>query len=249
MDIGKSFTYMFDDDEWVQKLAIGGLLTLVSIIPIVNIFTGLVLVGYGLRVLNNVAKGAERPLPAWDDWGGDWIKGLMVVLGAIVYSIPIWIVSGVGAILQAVATSGEATDVANVCVAALSCLSGLWGLLIGIVLPAGIIKYGQTDEFGSFFRFGELFRFIGDNLANYVVALLLSLVAGLVAGLGVIVCVIGLFFTQFWSTLVTSHLFGQVAAESGTKAAVAAPASPSMPSYGELEEVSFEEESDKPSDD
>jgi hypothetical protein len=248
MDIGKSFTYMFDDDEWVQKLAIGGLLTLVSIIPIVNIFTGLVLVGYSLRVLMNVAKGAERPLPAWDDWGGDWIKGLMVVLGAIIYSIPIWLVSGVGAILQAVATSGEAADVASVCMAALSCLSGLWGLLIAIVLPAGIIKYGQTGEFGSFFRFGELFRFIGDNLANYVVALLLTLVAGLVAGLGVIVCVIGLFFTQFWSTLVTSHLFGQVAAEGGAKGAGAVLASPSTASYGELEEVSFEEESEKPSD-
>ena len=39
MDIGKAFTYMFDDEEWVQKLVIGGLLTLVSVIPLVNIFT------------------------------------------------------------------------------------------------------------------------------------------------------------------------------------------------------------------
>jgi hypothetical protein len=251
MDIGKSFTYMFDDEKWVQKLAIGGLLTLVSIIPIVNIFTGLVLVGYGLRLLNNVAKGKELPLPEWDDWGGDWVKGLMVVLGALVYSIPIWIVSGVSALLQAVASAGDAAEVAGICVVALSCLSGLWGLAIGIVLPAGIIKYGQTGEFASFFRFGELFRFISDNLANYVVALLLTLVASLVSGLGVILCVIGVFFTQFWSSLVTSHLFGQVAAEAGAAGGAAAAVSAPAPrtSYGELEEVGLDEQSPEASED
>jgi hypothetical protein len=245
MDIGKSFTYAFDDEKWVQKLAIGGLLTLVSIIPIVNIFTGLVLVGYGLRVLNNVAKGKELPLPEWDDWGGDWVKGLMIVLGGLIYSIPIWIVSGVSALLQAVANSGEAAQVASVCVVALSCLSSLWSLAIAVVLPAGIITYGRSGEFASFFRFGELFRFIGDNLANYIVALLLMLVAALVSGLGVILCVIGVFFTQFWSSLVTSHLFGQVAAEAGVagRGVVAISTSAPEATYGELEEAALGEES------
>ncbi len=35
MDIGKSFTYMFEEDKWVEKVLIGGLLCL---IPIVNFF-------------------------------------------------------------------------------------------------------------------------------------------------------------------------------------------------------------------
>ncbi len=40
MDFGKSFTYMFDDSEWLKKLAIGGLLALLSIIPVVGASKG-----------------------------------------------------------------------------------------------------------------------------------------------------------------------------------------------------------------
>ena len=50
MDFGKAFTFAFDDKEWVTKLLIGGIL---SLIPIVN----LVVVGYTLKTLKNVADG------------------------------------------------------------------------------------------------------------------------------------------------------------------------------------------------
>ncbi|MFH1085625.1 MAG: DUF4013 domain-containing protein [Chloroflexota bacterium] len=239
MEIGKAFTFMFDDEKWVQKLAIGGLLLLASIIPLVNIFTGLVVVGYTLRVLKNVSEGSSTPLPEWDDWGGDFVKGLMTALAALIYAIPILLVSGASAIVSAVAAnSSDAEAVAGICVAALSCLSGLWGLLMGVTLPAAVVKYVQSGEFGAFFRFGAILTFIKDNLGNYVIALLLSVVAGLVAGLGFIACVIGIFFTQFWGNLVGMHLLGQVAYQAKPQT-VAAAAGVGIARYGELEEVSF----------
>jgi hypothetical protein len=243
MDLGKSFTFMFDDDKWVQKLAIGGLLILVSIIPLVNIFTLLVVTGYTLRLLKNTADGQKMPLPDWDDWGGDWIKGLMIILASLIYSAPIWLVSGFSALLGQFADSPRSGgEIAAVCIAGLSCLSVLWGLAVAVVLPAAIIKYAREGEFGSFFKFGAIFKFIGDNLSNYIVAILLGVVAQFVAGFGVIACIIGVFFTGFWSSLVSSHLLGQVAFEAGPKTMLAAAGAGSMPSvatYGELEEVDF----------
>ncbi len=214
MDIGRSFTFMFDDEKWIEKIAIGGLLFLTVAIPLVNIFTGLVIIGYTLRLLRNVAAGDPTPLPAWDDWGGDWMRGLMVVLAAIIYSIPIILISFFTSLMGAIA--GQARNLeglVGVCAAGLSCLSGLWGLAVAIVFPAAMIKYVDDGEFGSFFKFSEIFRFIGDNLSNYIVALLLIIVARIVGGLGVILCVIGVFFTMFWSTLVMGHLLGQVRAQ------------------------------------
>ena len=265
MDIGKSFTYVFDDENWVQKLVIGGLLLLASVIPVVNIFTALVVLGYSLRVLKNVGEGSDRPLPDWDDWGGDWVKGLMIILAALIYSIPIWIVSGLSSAVSYFATGsagyssyadpGALGGMVGLCIAAMSCLSGLWGLAIGIVLPAGIIKYGMEGEFSSFFKFGEIFRYIGDNISNYIVAILLNSVAGIVASLGIILCVIGVFLTTFWSTLVGSHLFGQVQAEAAAAGAGgSAPPPPPPPplgevTYGDLTEADSslgdEEESDE----
>ncbi|MBC7256387.1 MAG: DUF4013 domain-containing protein, partial [Chloroflexi bacterium] len=115
MDIGKSFTYVFDDEQWVQKVVIGALLLLASIIPIVNIFTALVVVGYALRVLKNVSDGAERPLPNWDNWGEDWIKGLLFVLGMLIYALPAILVGGIAAIITAITAgkSGEPSGGAN----------------------------------------------------------------------------------------------------------------------------------------
>jgi hypothetical protein len=81
MDYGKSFSFVFDDEEWVQKILIGGIL---SLIPIVN----LVAIGYGLKVLKNVAAGMEKPLPDWDDFGDYFVKGLVSSLGSLVWALP-----------------------------------------------------------------------------------------------------------------------------------------------------------------
>jgi hypothetical protein len=251
MDLGKSFTFMFDDEKWVQKLAIGGLLILVSIIPLVNIFTLLVVTGYTLRLLKNVADGQQTPLPDWDDWGGDWIKGLMIILASLIYSAPAWIGSGIGALLGQFADSGNGSEVLGVCIAGLSCLSAIWGLFVGIVMPSALIKYAREGQFGSFFKFGPIFKFIGDNLSNYIVAILLGVVAQFVAGFGVIACVIGVFFTGFWASLVSSHLLGQVAFEAGPKTVLATAAAAPMPTvttYGELEEVDFSQPEPKQDD-
>lgn len=233
MDIGKSFTYMFDDDNWIQKVVIGALLVLVSVVPVVNLFTGLVLIGYTLRVLQNVSEGSSEPLPEWDDWGGDWMKGLMVALGGLIYAIPILIVSGISSIMSAAMSRGmgDAEAVMGVCVAGLSCLSAIWGLLIGVVFPAAMIKYAETEEFGAFFRFGDIFSFIKANISNYIVAILLAWVAQIVAGFGVIACVIGVFLTAFWSQLVGVHLLGQVAyvAKGGSPLAAATPVTVATP--------------------
>ena len=57
MDYGKSFTFLFEDDNWISKFAIGVVITL---IPIVNFAT----YGYVIQLLQNVRDGQERPLPA-----------------------------------------------------------------------------------------------------------------------------------------------------------------------------------------
>ncbi len=216
MDIGRAFTYMFDDEEWVEKLVIGGLLVLASVIPIVNLFTGLVVVGYTLRILRRVSREEELPLPRWDDWGGDWVRGLMVVLASLIYALPILLLTGFSSVLGAIGgyeASGRALEgLVGVCAAATSCLSALWGLAIAVVFPAAMINYAREEEFASFFHFNEIFRFIGDNLGDYIVAILLLIVARLVAGLGVIACGIGVFFTGFWAALVGVYLLGQVSA-------------------------------------
>jgi hypothetical protein len=64
---------------------------------------------------------------------------------------------------------------------------------------------------GAAFQFGEMYNFISNNIGDYLIVVLLSIVAQFIAGLGVILCIVGVFFTFFWSILVTGNLYGQLA--------------------------------------
>ncbi len=216
MDIGSAFTFMFDDEEWVKKLAIGGGIAFAATI-LSSVVVGLVLFfplfGYMLETIKSVRDG-QTQLPEWTDFGGLFVKGLMFFLISLVYSVPILLIACIfGGIF---ALTGQADIDEGVLTAIMSCfycLILIVGLLIGIVLPAGIIRYVQFETFGSAFQFGEIFNFIKNNIGNYIIAILLIFVAQLLAQFGVILCVVGVFFTFFWSMLVQANLYGQLARE------------------------------------
>ncbi len=213
MDIGKSFSYVFDDEKWVTKVLIGGV---VNLIPIVNLAAA----GYGVRVLQNVAAGEQRPLPEWGDFGTFFVKGLLVAVAGLIYAIPLILLGALmaivgaigGASADAVRSSSSASGILGLCVLGLSCLAGIYGLLMALWLPAATAKYARSGQFASFFAFGEVWGFIMANLGGYVTALLVTVLAAIAASVvGGILCLVGTVFTSFWAMLVYAHLFGQIA--------------------------------------
>jgi hypothetical protein len=210
LDIGKSFTYMFEDESWIMKIVIGGIL---SFIPIVNFMV----LGYMLEALKRSADGMDVPLPEWDDFGGKFMKGLMLFVIALVYTIPIWVVACLAWAIMIVGGGGDneaLAQMATLCLTCGYCLVALWGIVVWVITPVALIRYAVTGEFMSAFQFGELFSFIKSNLANYIVAIILTGLAGMVAGFGMIACFVGVLFTGFWAYLVMAHLLGQVQRES-----------------------------------
>jgi len=213
MDIGKAFTYAFEDENWLTKVLLGGLFTLLSFILVGIPFV----LGYFLETLKNVAMGQERPLPNWsDNLGGLFSKGLKAAVGVIIWAIPIILVSCLMGVLgaalgqQAGRQAVQIRDVLGLVTACLQCVIWLYSLAMGVFLPAALTRFAISEEISDFFAFGEIFGYVTGNLGNYIIALLLSWVASLVAGLGVILCFVGVLFTSFWAYLVTAHFFGQV---------------------------------------
>lgn len=216
MDIGSAFTYMFDDQDWIKKIAIGGGITLAGLIlsPIlIGLALFLPLGGYMLETLKNVRDGRPIPLPEWTDFGSLFSKGLMVAVIGLVYNLPALLVACVSGGLNAFAPQMDSDAAQAIVIAAgcLSCVQIVLSLLGNALLPAALIRYAQYDTLGSAFQFGEVFSFISSNIGDYIIVVLLGWVASLIAVFGVILCIIGVFFTGFWSILVTANLYGQLA--------------------------------------
>jgi len=212
MDIGRSFTYMTEDQDWVKKILIGGV---VNLIPIVNFAA----TGYFIEALRNTAEGRELPLPEWGDFGGKFVKGLMAGIAGFIYALPIMLVMGIvfglgTAVAAAVSDEDTAAAVVTACSGIGYCLMFVYMILLMLILPAATVRYALTGQFGAFFRFGDIMAFIKANVGGYIIALLVSLVAGLIAGMvGGIICGVGIFFTLMWAMLVGANLFGNLARE------------------------------------
>ncbi|MBI1880184.1 MAG: DUF4013 domain-containing protein [Chloroflexi bacterium] len=218
MDIGSAFTYMFDDQDWIKKIAIGGGITLVAFIltPIlIGLALFLPLSGYMLETLKSVRDGRPAPLPEWTNFGDLFSKGLMIFVIYLVYNLPAILFSCVSGGISVATTSQDIDpDLAStlgIVSACASCLQVILSLLATALLPGAIIRYAGFDSLGAAFQFAEIFNFIKNNVGDYVIVVLLGIVTGLIAGFGLILCIVGIFFTFFWSILVSANLYGQLA--------------------------------------
>ncbi len=204
MDVGKSFTFAFEDENWVSKIVIGGL---ISLVPILNLAAW----GYSLETLRRVAEGEERPLPDWGEFGDLFVKGLVFFIAIFAYVVPVIFLGICYSIFSAIGGEGRGAEaVFLVFSLPLACLIFLYALALAVFWPAIAISYATSGEFAGAFAWGWMYRLIRDNPASYLLAVIMSWVAGLIASLGLVACFIGVIFTNFWSYLVYGHLFGQV---------------------------------------
>ena len=218
MEFGRAFSFVFDDEEWIKKVAIAAL---VSLIPIVG---PLLLAGWGVGVTRRVIRGDATPLPDFSDFGGTLADGFKVAVIGLVYMLPIILVQscsgGIIAIAGPQVNEDTLTTIIAVSQACFGCLTLLYSIFVGLMLPAAIGKFADTDELKAAFRFGDVFGLVRDNVGAYVIVLLGSLVAGLVASLGVIACAIGVLFTGAYAAAINGHLTGQAYQQATSAATV-----------------------------
>jgi len=205
MDIGKAFTYVFEDEDWVKKVLIGGV---VNIIPIVGLFFT---AGYMLETIKNVMEGHPLPLPEWDDWGGKFMKGLMAAIIGLVYTLPVIVLTlcFTGVIVVTGQNEDTANAVVSIAMSCIQCVNLLYVLAVMVVSPAILSKYAEAWELGAAFRFGEIFSLIKDNIGTYLLVLVITLLAGIIGNLGGIACGVGALFTMFYAMLVNGYAYGE----------------------------------------
>lgn len=208
MDYGRSFQYMFKDKDWLVKIIIGAVFVLLSAIVVGIPFV----LGYVLEVVRNVIAGRDEPLPAWDNLGDKFVQGLLALIVILIVAIPIYIfacIQGVFSAMVSNSNSNAVITIGGLIAALMSLLEFLYGLVLAVFVPALLLRFAITRKIGDTLKWAPVWRIIKANLGQYILIVVLVYVVQLVAGFGVIACVIGVFLTYFWAMLVQAHLYGQ----------------------------------------
>ena len=226
MDIAKSFSYVFEDEQWTGKIGIGALISLISflIIPIP------LLSGWMVGITRNVMNGEKDPMPVWEDLGTLFRDGLYILLASLVYSLPFLILVCIATV--ATAGFGSLTEMSEEAATAgilatfglTFCLTGLFMLALFFISPAIVIQYVRTGEFAACFRFSEIIDIVRENTGDIAIAALTPFLASLAIStvLGVFSAIpiigwcggpiIGIAVGPYLSAIV-GHLYGQIAAK------------------------------------
>jgi len=118
----------------------------------------------------------------------------------------------------------DAQEISSALSAFLGCLNFLWSIVMGLFLPAAIARFAVDGKLSSAFRFGDVLNLVRNHIKEYLIVLVMSWVASLVGGLGLLVCGVGWLVTAPYSTWVTNHLYGQAYLAATTQPVV--PAAP-----------------------
>jgi len=227
MDIGKSFSYPFEDDEWLTKLFLGAI---ISAVPILNFAW----TGYTVDIMRNVIDGVSMPMPAWSDFGDKFVKGFLVWAAGFIYTLPALIIACLPLGFLIIPATMESSNTTETLISVFTgigilflCLLVLYLLAFSFFFPAVYINFARKGTFGSCFEIREIIKIVSQNTSKYLTAWLVSIVGAIVVGiivmlvslvLAIIPC-IGWLITWVISALSSvyiftlySHLFGQVVA-------------------------------------
>jgi hypothetical protein len=208
MDLGLSFTYVFQDEEWVKKILIGAVAFLI-------IFIGWIpLLGWMIEIARRVIRQDPQPLPDWSDLGGLFTLGLK----ALVIGIIAGIIPGLLAIPYAILSAiGDNTDtifmIYSICY---GCFNLLYAILLAFVIPASYGILAATDNLVDALSPNKIIGLVRANPAAYVMAIVGGFIAGLIGNLGSILCGIGLLATMAYATAIVGHLYGQAYQQAAT---------------------------------
>ena len=228
MDAEKSFSFAFEDKEWISKLGLGAL---ISMVPVLNFAWS----GYMVGIIRNMMNHAVEPLPAWDELDKKFVDGLILFAAGLVYALPILIplllplgvviFSGLSSGVRNMQDIGQSlTEAGGALFFCLLCVLLLYGLVLSVIYPAILVQFAREGTFASCFKLNEALSMVRRNAVAFFTAWGLSLAASIGAGLivGFVNLVVGwvpcigwvvgaalALASSIYSMTVYAHLFGQ----------------------------------------
>lgn len=207
-DLGKAFSFMFKDPSWLSKSTIAAVFMLLSLV-LVGFF---ILLGYFLQITQRVMRKQEPALPEWDDIGMKFVLGIKFCVVYLIYLIPVIIFMVPLFGLAAASGFADQSDVVGMAFGiylfGLTLLIVPYSLLLSIATPIIVYRFAERERIGDAIDVVEVVNLFRANWQNSLIVALLALGLQSFGGIGVVVFLIGFFFTMFYAYAVSSYMSG-----------------------------------------
>jgi Protein of unknown function (DUF4013) len=208
IDIGRSVTYPFEDQQWVTKV---GILMVLGLIPGLNV---IMWSGYALTVARNVMRGERLPLPDWAEWSDIAVRGLLSIAAAFIYYIPLLLVSCCLGIGLPLITGRDNSALSLVVQCCLGVVSLIYGIAANLLLNVGHVRFVQTDQFNVYMDFARRIEDLRTNtnlfVTLFIYLTLIGIIGAFVAVILAITCV-GPFVISTLAFLASGYVMGLAA--------------------------------------
>jgi hypothetical protein len=185
LNIEHILTFPFKETESRKNFLIGTLIYLASfVIPILPL---ILVMGYIARIMRQVFNGEEPRMPAWDNWESMLKDGVYLFSVRLVYMIPLFAVMipfFIGFWFLPLWLSSN-SGMGDEFTALLFPLMGLFmlvfiplSLALSLIVPAAEVHTIAHNDFAAGFRVREWWPIFRANWGGFIVAYLVSMVAG-----------------------------------------------------------------------
>jgi hypothetical protein len=209
LDFGRTLSFFFQDPNWVQKLLIGSLFTILSMFLIGTVFVA----GYAARLVRRAARGETYPLPEWDDLGGMFVEGLSVIGAYLLHLLPVMAVFGISFVplILLGERDGEPSPAALLVFVPLIIVAVVLLFAVMFYFSAAFTRLAVEERFGAALEVQQNFAFLRRNAVNFLMAIVAFMVSNFIAQFGIFLFCVGILPATFWSQCVGAYALGEVA--------------------------------------
>ena len=217
----RAYNYIFENPNWLTTVLFLALVALAMTIPGVNILVQLLVFGYQFEAIDWLLRTQGRQYPDFD-FGrfGDYLsRGIWPFLINLIVTIIFFPLFYIGAIVAVVVVASLASaagdNIAPVVVIGLGGLAfiGFMLVLIGfsVIITPMILRCGVAQDFGAAFAFDWVLDFARKMWIEIVLAgLFLGLTGFALAAVGLLACIVGIFFVVPLVWLASMHVLYQL---------------------------------------
>jgi len=213
-DLGKAFSGFFKDPAWFSKTLVAAVFMILSLLGIGI----LILAGYCVQLTQRVIRREEPVLPRWNELGRKFVLGFKFCVAFAVYLIPFALL--LFPVVIALIVTGGGNEAETVPIILSIYLFGVtlllipYGLFLSLISPIILYRFAERERIGDAIDVVRVVRLFGGNWQNALIVALISTGLQSVAGVGIMLFGVGIFFTLFYSIVVSTHLSGLLCLDS-----------------------------------